>query len=108
MAAHDSELSDVPAGEEERRHHIGVGGEGEPIAAGGEDAEVEARLVFQGPQRRVVEGLDEDVVDQVLHRLAAAAVGQVHRAHADAAGCSLHCRERFAHTTANLFLPPPY
>ena len=45
--------------------------------------EVEARLILQRRQRGVVEGRDEDVVDQILHRLAAAAMGERHRRHVD-------------------------
>ena len=46
-----------------------------------EIGEIEARLILERRQQRIVEGRDEHVVDQVLHRLAAAAMGERHRRH---------------------------
>ena len=61
----DRQRADVAAGKEQRIDHEGVGGEGEPVAARASAGEVEARLVFQRREQRIVEGRDEDVVDQV-------------------------------------------
>ena len=74
--AADRELADIAAGEEQGIDDEGIGGEGEPVAQGGEIGEIEARLIFERRQRRVVEGAHEHVVDQILHRLAAAAMGE--------------------------------
>ena len=81
--AADGELADVAAGEDQRVDHEGIGGEGEPVAVPREIAEIETRLILERRQRCVVEGPDEDVVDQILHRLAAAAMGERHGRHVD-------------------------
>ena len=83
-AAH-RELADIAAGKHQGIDHEGIGGEGEPVAMRGELGEIEARLVFERRERGVVEGGDEHVVDQVLHGLAAAAMGERHRRHIDLA-----------------------
>ena len=67
----------------------GIGGEGEPVAAPREIGEIEPRLIVQRREQRIVEGPDEDVVDQILHRLAAAAMGERHRRHMDPAAASV-------------------
>ena len=54
--AADRELADVAAGKEQRVDDVGVGREGEPVAARGQSGEVETRLVVQRRQQRVVEG----------------------------------------------------
>ena len=63
------QVADVAAGEEERRDHVGVGGEGEPRRPDGED-----RLVLQGLQQRVAEGVEEEGLDQGVGGLAPRAV----------------------------------
>ncbi len=68
------ELADVAAGEEQRGDNVGVGGHRQPVAVRGKFGKVDARLVFEGGEHRVVEGAHEQVVDQVAHGLAAAAV----------------------------------
>ena len=65
----DGELADVAAGEEERADDVGIGGECEAGAGGGEDG-----AVVLGIEGRVREGGAEDAVDQVLGEGAAAAV----------------------------------
>ena len=77
--AADRELADVAAGKEQRIDDEGIGGEGKPVAAPREIGEIEPRLILERSEQRIVEGRDEHVVDQVLHRLAAAAMGERHR-----------------------------
>ena len=81
-AAH-GELADVAAGEDQRVDHEGISGESEPVAVPREIAEIETRLILERRQRCIVEGPDEHIVDQILHRLAAAAMGECHRRHVD-------------------------
>ena len=96
--AADRELADVAAGEDQRVDNEGVGGEGKPVAVSREVAEIETRLILERRQRGVVECPDEHIVDQILHRLAAAAMRERHRRHvhlaqgpgADA-GSDVHC-----------------
>ena len=57
-------------------------------------AEIEARLILQRREQRIVEGAHEHVVDQILHRLAAAAMGERHRRDVDAAERSERGRAR--------------
>ncbi len=68
------ELSDIAARESQRRHNEGIGREGQTIATGSKNFEIEARLVFHFTERRIVERFDEDVVYQILHGLSAAAM----------------------------------
>ena len=82
----DRQRADVAARELERRHHEGVGGVGQAVAAGRELGQVEARLVLVHRQRRAAELTDHQVVDQVAHGLAATAVGQVHHVAPHATG----------------------
>ena len=49
-------------------------------ARGGEST---ARLILKRRQHRIIEGRDEDIVDQIAHRLAAAAMGERHLRHMD-------------------------
>jgi hypothetical protein len=69
-------LSDVSAGKEQRVDDERVGREGEAIASTREGGQVEASLVLEWRECRVVEGADENVVDEVLHRLATTAMGE--------------------------------
>ena len=77
--AADRELPDVAAGKDERIDDEGIGGEGKPVAAPREIGEIEPRLILERGEQGIVEGSHEHVVDQVLHRLAAAAMGKRHR-----------------------------
>ena len=99
--AADGELADVAAGEDQRIDDEGIGGEGEPVAVSREIAKIEARLILERRQRRIVEGPDEDVVDQVLHRLAAAAMGERHGRHVDLAERSGADARRNVHSAAS-------
>ncbi len=80
--AADGELADIAAGKEQRIDDIAVGGEGQPVALGGEGGEVNARLVFLLAEPGVVKGLHEQPVNQLLHRLSTASVRHFHRVHA--------------------------
>ncbi len=83
--AADRQLADVAAREEQGVDDEGVRGEGQPVSQPRQVRQREPRLVVQRVQRRVVEGRDEDVVDQVPHRRAAAPVRQRHFRHVDGA-----------------------
>ena len=74
-----------PPGKMQRIDHERIGGECKPVAAPREIGQIEARLIVERREQRIVEGAHEDVVDQVLHRLAAAAMGERHGRHVDAA-----------------------
>ena len=76
--AADGKLANVAAGKFQRIDHEGIGGEGEPIAMQREIGQRKARLVFERYQRRILEGADEDIVDEIAHRLAAATMGKTH------------------------------
>ena len=65
----DGELADVAAGEKERADDVGIGGEREAGAGGGEDG-----AVVLGVEGRMREGGAEEAVDQVLGEGASAAV----------------------------------
>ena len=65
----DGQLADVPAGEEQRRDHVGVGGQRDPGRAG-----LERGRVLQRFQQRVAEGVQEHRLDQRVRGLAAGAV----------------------------------
>ena len=65
----DGQVADVAAGEEQRGHHVGVGGERDPGAAHGQLGRVLQRL-----EQRVAERVEEDRLDQGVRRLAAGAV----------------------------------
>ena len=114
--AADRELADVAAGKEQRIDHEGIGGEGEAVAMRGERREIEARLILERRQQRIVERRDEHVVDQILHGLAAAAMGKrdrrhVHLAARRARGPRERCSCRaILHAAASLRcrLTPPY
>jgi hypothetical protein len=71
-------VADVPAGEEERRHHVGVGGKREPGLATASDAAEsgDAQLggVLKRFEQRIAERVEEDGLDQRVRRLAAGAV----------------------------------
>ena len=82
-----------------------------PCAAS--DAQVEARLVFHRVEKGVVEGGDEHVVDQVLHRLAAAAMGEGDDGNVEASAFARQGRQGRAvqgavHATSLGALTPPY
>ncbi len=83
-AAH-REPADIAAGEDERIDDEGICGEGNSVAAPREIGEIEPRLIVQRGEQRIVERPDEHVVDQILHRLAAAAMGERHGRHMDPA-----------------------
>ena len=83
--AADRELADVAAGKDQRIDDEGIGGEGEPVAVPREIGEIEPRLIVERREQRIVERPDEHVVDQILHRLAAAAMGERHGRHMDLA-----------------------
>ena len=68
----DRERADVAAGKEDRRDDIGVGRHHHPPGR-----DVEGRLVVAGAEPGVVEGGEEDVLDQLPHRAPAGAVRQV-------------------------------
>ena len=104
--AADRELADVAAGKEQRVDDIGVGGEGEPVAARGQSGEIEAGLVLQRRQGRVVEGAHKDVVDQILHRLAAAAMGERHLRHIEPAEPAGAGSGDGAHAASSRRMPP--
>jgi len=63
------QIADVAAGEEDRVDHVGVGGEGEPAAAVGQD-----RGVVLVPLGHSGEGGDDDLVEKLVAEPAAAAV----------------------------------
>ena len=65
----DGQIADVPTGEEQRRHHIGVRGEGQRRRADGE-----RRRVFEGFELWVAKSIQEDRFDKRLAGLAACAV----------------------------------
>lgn len=66
------QLADVAAREKERANDVGIGGEGQPFAAGqGEGGGVVHRV-----QQRIRKGGGKHTFDQVVRRLAAAAVAQ--------------------------------
>ena len=101
-AAH-GKLADIAAGKHQRIDHEGIGGEGEPVAMGGNLGEIESRLILERGERGVVEGGDEHVVDQILHGLAAAAMGERHRRNidlAEGAGTDERCDVHAALTVA--------
>ena len=79
--AADRELADVAAGKDQRIDDEGVGGECQPVAVARQCCEIEPRLVVERGEQRIVEGRHEDVVDEILHRLAAAAMGERHGWH---------------------------
>ena len=106
--AADRELADVAAWENERIDDEGIGREGEPVAVQHEIAEIETRLVLERRQRGIVEGPDENVVDQILHRLAAAAMRQRHRRHVDPAESPGANQRSDVHSAASCCLTPPY
>jgi hypothetical protein len=66
----DREVADVAAGKDQRRHHVGVGGQSDPAAV-----HVELGGVFQGLEQRVAERVQEDRLDQGPGGLAAGPVG---------------------------------
>ena len=82
LAVADGELADIAAGEEQRVNHVTVGGERQPVALRGEGGEVNPRLVFLFGEPGVVEGFHKQPVNQLLHRLSAAAVRHFNRIHA--------------------------
>ena len=100
------ELADIAAGEEQRIDDVGIGGEGEPIAAHGQLGKIETGLVLQGGQGRVVEGAHKDVVDQILHRLAAPAMGKRHFRHMQLAEPPGPGRGDGAHAAPSRRTPP--
>ena len=65
----DGQVADVAAGEEQRRDHVGVGGERQPGAV-----DPQLRGVLERLEQRVAEGVEEDRLDQGVRRLAAGAV----------------------------------
>ena len=67
----DGQVADVAAREEQRRDHVGVGGEGQPAGRGAQRG-----AVLQLLQHRVAERLQEHRLDQRLGGLAAGPVGQ--------------------------------
>ena len=98
--AADGELADVAAGENQRIDDERIGGERETIAALRQGGQIEPRLVVERRQQRIVEGLDEYIVDEVLHRLAAAAMGERHRRH-------MHSAARALAMNGTTFMPRP-
>ena len=60
----DREVADVTAGEEQRRDHVGVGGQRHPGAV-----DVQPRRVLKRLEQRVAEGVEEDRLDQRVHGL---------------------------------------
>ena len=67
----DGQGTEVAAGEEEGPHDVGIGGEGEALAG-----DVEHAGVVLGFEERVAEGGEEELADELVHELAAAAVGE--------------------------------
>jgi hypothetical protein len=76
-AAH-RELADIAAREKQRVDDIRVGGEREAVAVQREIAQGHACLIAERFEQRIVKGADKDIVDEVLHRLAAAAMRERH------------------------------
>ena len=70
----DRQRTDVAAGKEQRMHDVGIRGESQPRAAQFKDRAVVPRL-----RQRAVEGRQNHLLDQLVHQLAAAAMGQRHR-----------------------------
>ncbi len=70
------QLADIASGKEQRIDHIGIGRHGQRAAEGVERIKADACLVFEGCQGFVGKAVDEHIVDQVAHRLAAGAVRQ--------------------------------
>ena len=69
--AADGQPADVAAGEEERVHHVGVGGHRDARAR-----ERQRGGVVQALERLFREPLDKDLVDELLHHGAARTVGE--------------------------------
>jgi hypothetical protein len=65
----DGQVTDVAAGEEQRGHHVGVGGERDPGPAHRQLGRVLERL-----EQRIAERVQEDRLDQRVRGLAAGAV----------------------------------
>jgi len=61
----DREVADVAARKEQRRDHVGIGGEGQPRSA-----EAQPGRVLELLEQRVAERVEEDRLDQRLGRLA--------------------------------------
>ena len=74
-AAH-RKLADIAARKLQRIDHEGVGGHRQSVAVFRQQRYRHARLVIEWRQQRVVECGDEDLIDQVLHRLATATVAE--------------------------------
>ena len=81
----DGELSDIAAGEDQGIDDERIGGESQAITMTGKYREIEPRLVIERRKQRVVERLQKYVVDEIFHRLAAAAMGKRYRRHMDLA-----------------------
>ena len=75
-SAADCELADVAAGEIEWLDDVGVSSEGKSIPQCRQARYTKSCLIFERRLTFAIKHLDEDVVDQVMHRLAAAAVRQ--------------------------------
>ena len=80
---------------------------------GGESGKIEARLVLQSFGRAGSKYADEDIVDKVLHRLAAAAMRKRHRRHMDLAESTFRWPWHDVHVAAAIVssrcgLTPPY
>ena len=97
-----------PPGKDQRIDHEGVGGEGKPVAMGAKCGKIEARLVLERRKRRIVEGGDEHVVDQILHGLAATAMRERHRRNIDLAEPARAEGGDDVHTASARALIPPY
>src|SRR3989440_11433373 len=81
--AADRQLTNIATGKIQWLDHVGICGESKSIAKRHHVRQTEPRLVLQRRLILVVKCLKEDVVDQIVHRLAAATVGESDR-------CNLH------------------
>jgi hypothetical protein len=106
--AGDRDPPDVAAGKDQRIDHEGIGSERKPVAAAREVGQIEARLVLQRRQQRIVEGAHEHVVDEILHRLAAAAMRKGHGRDVDPAERSRADWRGDIHWAVSRCLSPPY
>jgi hypothetical protein len=68
-----SQGAEVATGKEERLHDVGIGSESEALAADFEHARIVLRF-----QERIAEGGQEQLADELMHQLAAAAVSEQH------------------------------
>src|ERR1700682_3300892 len=67
-------------------YDVGISGEGETITVRRDFGNRDAGLILQLGELRIGERADENIMDQIAHRLAAAAMRERHRVAADLPG----------------------